>query len=608
MVAMNQSDPAGETTRPAAGGRTRRAKAWVWRLVFAGGAIAILGIGVIWWRHAQRERLYAQLPPIPDVAAQPAAFRAALRRAEEMARSPRQSSEGFRELGRLYHANGYSREAEACWRILQAAQPQEARWCYYRADLRRMASDDAGMISFLERTLQLAPDYAPAWLQLAALEFKTGRLEAAERDYRRRLELLPGDPYARIALARAALQRDRREEGLRLIEQLVHDVPGFAQAHNLYAEMLADQGDEAGANLQRFLVRICGRFREADDPWLEELRAWCYDPSRLALWASIEDMTNHGDHGVSLLERAIAIAPDDARGYDELGRVYLHLGDAARALALFQQGINLPNASAALYAGSSQACLALNRPGEAVQAAEQGLALMPDAPELLTARGTALQAAGRLEEAVQTFRRVVERAPNVCEAHFNLGNALLQLGRNEEAYASLKKSLELVPTFPNALIVLGQSELKAGRLETAAEYLRPLYKFYPGLAAARRLMTWWCLQSGIAAAHAGRMDEAEGRLREGIEITPEMPELHSRLGLLYGEEERFAEARDQLETYYRLQPNEPMASYFLGQVYAHLGRTDDARRLLREGEQHARQSGDQATGDLCARALQQLPQ
>jgi len=584
-----------------------RARTWLRGLAVVLGVAAAVGAGLLWRRQAAWERWRASLPALPDVSTRPPALGAGLRGAEQKALSARAALEGVGELARLYHANGFYREAEACWRILRATQPREPRWCYYLADLRSMASDAAGMATDLRQTLELAPDCAPAWLKLAELEFKAGDLEAAERDYRRRLALVSGDPYASLGLARVALQRGRREEGRRLIEKLVGEAPGFASAHNLYAELLAGQGDADGAAKQRYLSRLAGRFREADDPWLEELRAWCYDPSRLALLASIEDMTNRGDHGVALLERALQIAPDDVRGYSELGRVYLRLGNTAKALTLFEQGSKLPHVPADLYAALSATYVDLNRPEQALAAARQGLAKMPDALELQTAYGSALQASGRLEEAVEAFRRVVQRAPNVCEAHFNLGSALLQLGRTAEAYASLQRALELEPTFPKALLMLGQAELKAGRLETAAPYLRSLYKLYPGSAPAQRLMAWWCLQNGIAAARAGRSDEAERSLREGLEISPEMPELHGRLGLLYAQAGRLAEGRDQLETYHRLKPAEPMASLFLGQVYAGLGRLDDARRLLSEGEQLARQSGDKAAEEQCVLERQRLP-
>lgn len=611
-MAKNQIHPAAESVPSVSDGAgTPLVMIWIRWLVVAGSVLAIMGAGVFWRQHAQLERLRASLPTMPDVSAQPAAFGVALRHAEGMAISGGHALEGVQELGRLYHANGYSQEAEVCWRIMHGAQPREARWCYYLADLRRTASDDAGMVSWLQQTLKRTPDHTAAVLKLADWEFKTGRLEAAERDYRRRLTLIPGDPYAKIALARIALQRDQRAEAKNLLEEIVREAPAFSQAHNLYAEVLAAGGNVAGANQQRFLghlAGISGRFREAEDPWLDELRAWCYDPSRLSLWASIDNATNYGDHGVALLERAIRIAPDDPRGYDELGRIYLRQGNAAKALPLFEQGTRLPGASSDLYAALSEAYRVLNLPEKALLAAAQGLASIPDAADLQTARGLALEAAGRLPEAADAYREAVKRAPNVAETQYNLGNALLRLGQKQEAAACLQRALEINPTFPRALIVLGQSELEAGRLDAAARYLRPLYEYYPGSVSAQRLMTRWCLASGIAAARAGHTDEAERNLRDGLAINPDMPELRGRLGLLYAQQGRFADALEQLEAYHRLQPTEPMASLFLGQAYAHLGRTDDARRVLTEGRQLAQQAGDSATEEQCAQTLRQLPQ
>ena len=510
-------------------------------------------------------------------------------------------------MGRLYHANGFNAEAETCWRLLRAAQPREARWCYYLADLRRTAGDDAAMVSFLRQTVQLAPDYARAWLNLAEWEFKTGQVDAAEHDYRRRLALVPGDPYATLGLARVALQRGRRDEGRRLIEQIVRDVPAFPTAHNLYAEILSAAGDTDGADQQRWQGRMAGRFREADDPWLEELHAWCYDPSRLAVWGAIEYQTKHGDRGRSLLERAIQLTPDDPRGYLQLGKLYLDLGDPDHARAVLEQGIKLPAAPSLLYVNLSQAYSNLHQPTEAVRVAGQGLAAHPDAPELQNALGVALRAAGRLEDAIEPFRRAIAGSPTVVEPDFNLGLTLLQLGRRDEAYVYLKCALALEPTYPNALIVMGQTEMEAGRLESAAQYLRPLYKFYPGMTAARHLMTQWCLLAGMAEVRAGRLAAAESDFREGLAVSPDHPELHGRLGLVYAQQRRLPEALDQLETFHRLQPAEPRASLFLGQVYASLGRLDDARRTLAEGEQLARRAGDAATAALCNATLRQLP-
>ncbi|MES1168302.1 MAG: FG-GAP-like repeat-containing protein, partial [Oleiharenicola lentus] len=157
-----------------------------------------------------------------------------------------QSVDALAVRGRIYHANGFIKEARSCWAALHSRQPAEAKWCYYLADLSRLGADETGLRSWLEQTVQLAPDYAPAWLELAELEFKAGHLDGAERAYRARDKLVPGDPYAGLGLARVALQQDRRAEGKRLIEDLIKRVPEFPSSHNLYAEFLAQEGDQAG--------------------------------------------------------------------------------------------------------------------------------------------------------------------------------------------------------------------------------------------------------------------------------------------------------------------------------------------------------------------------
>src|SRR5690606_24493873 len=97
----------------------------------------------------------------------------------------------------------------------------------------------------------------------------------AETAYRRRLNLIAGDPYARLGLARIALLAGRAEEGKQALETLVRELPDFPSAQNVYAELLARDGDLAGARRHRALG-TGRRFREAEDPWLLELRPHCH--------------------------------------------------------------------------------------------------------------------------------------------------------------------------------------------------------------------------------------------------------------------------------------------------------------------------------------------
>jgi tetratricopeptide (TPR) repeat protein len=300
----------------------RAGRRWVWTLLVL-LCVVLAGVAGWWWRHPNLEKhLQARLPAQPNLSGKPAVLVDLLAKAQAGATSSDDALAKVIELGRLYHANGFYQEAATCWRLLQSEQPGVARWDYYLADLERIASNYPAMSTLLTRSTELAPDYAPAWLLLAGLEFKTGQLENAEHNYQKRLQLLPGDPYARLGLVRIALQKERQAEARTLIEQLLKDSPDFSSAHNIYGEMLAAAGDTAGASQHRWLGRETARFREADDPWVDELRAWCYDFDQLCAQGAIEFQTGKGELAKSYYERAIKLRPEAAAGYEVLGSLY----------------------------------------------------------------------------------------------------------------------------------------------------------------------------------------------------------------------------------------------------------------------------------------------
>ena len=95
--------------------------------------------------------------------------------------------------------------------------------------------------------------------------------------------------------------------------------------------MLTAAGDAERAAQERLLGVDSGRFREAEDPWLDELIAWCFDYGQLCVRGTVDSLTNHGDRGKSLFERAIEIRPAALTAYELLGNSYLDLNEPARA-------------------------------------------------------------------------------------------------------------------------------------------------------------------------------------------------------------------------------------------------------------------------------------
>ena len=339
--------------------------------------VAVTTMGVLaGWYFSWPTRVRAALPAMPETSDRPALLHRLLDSADGLTRTRNTVLEGVAELGRLYHANGYTNEASACWEELCKREPKVARWSYYLADLRRTSHEYEEVVALLEKTLALAPDYAPAWRQLGALKFKSGEIDAAEGAYRRCLKLLPNDPEARLGLIRIEQQRSHSEEARRQVESLVHDVPDFPPGHNLLAGMLAADGDEVGARRERWLGREAGRSGDASDAWLEELNDWCYDPKRLQVLGTMQFQAHRGDRGRALMTRAVELAPEDPAGYAILAHLHLELGELEAARKVLEQGIQTtkpPEMTASLYVNLSHVECALHKPSEALDVARQGL-------------------------------------------------------------------------------------------------------------------------------------------------------------------------------------------------------------------------------------------
>lgn len=571
-----------------------------------GLALLLAGATLLWQRHARTARVLAALPELPATQAN-----ATLRDLLEQAR--RDAATGnlaaVARLGRLCHANGLPAAAEACWRILIREQPREGRWHYYLADVLRATGDQTAAEEQLQLTVAADPTAATAWLQLAEMKFKSGRQDAAEGDYQRRLALLPGDPYAELGLARLAQLRGRSDETLARLESLLQEHPKFSAAQNLYAELQAAAGHEDLADLHRWLGRDAGRFREADDPWMDELNADCHDSKRLCHLGTIAYQTGHGDLGRAQFQQAIALAPGDPLGYQLLGQLRLEQGAAAEARDLLRTGLaratDAPPAPAH-YLKLSEACLALQQPDEAGRALADGLARFPDSAELHHAAGNLLARQNDAAGAEAAYRRALALNPALVEADFSLAVLLLNASRPAEAREILANALQMQPTFPKALLLLGRLEIDAGRVESAGQYLLPLLKANPGAPEIRQIVGRWHQQAGQLAE---KTDPAatERHYRAGLALLPDDAELNAGLGVRLLLAGRIEEAVAPLEAFHRLKPEAAQAALFLGQAYARTGRMADARRVLAAGLQQAEQSGRAETARNFREILSVLP-
>lgn len=191
----------------------------------------------------------------------------------------------------------------------------------------------------------------------------------------------------------------------------------------------------------------------------------------------------------TILETAIAKAPDQAMLHYELGRACLLLDDITAASVALQRSVDLGLSESVEGPAKRLLRLALV-PGlwqgtqlveKAISAKDYGAAL--GAVRVLLRRvgkvaeawlmfGIVLQKLGKLRRAERALRLAVRCHDDCAEAHNRLGVVMLQLGRVEAGGVHLEKAHTLSPQDTSTLLHLAQASALSGRMELAEQQVQ----------------------------------------------------------------------------------------------------------------------------------------
>jgi tetratricopeptide (TPR) repeat protein len=199
---------------------------------------------------------------------------------------------------------------------------------------------------------------------------------------------------------------------------------------------------------------------------------------------------------------------------------------------------------------------------QAVKEYDEAIRAYPTLAPAHNNRGSALFALGRFQEAAASFRQAVEIAPKYAQAHFNLALAYIKLGREKEANDALTGAAA-------AYLAAGDEHIKSGELKEAEADFRGLLQIDPDYPPAH-------LKLGLLYNAERRYDEAVRSLNLVVAKQPRNAEAFEHLGEAYAGLRKYAEALAASERAISLQPASPGAHYFAGVASASLGRREQA--------------------------------
>lgn len=267
-------------------------------------------------------------------------------------------------------------------------------------------------------------------------------------------------------------------------------------------------------------------------------------------------------------DRAIALQPGFVEAHNNRGNVLALLGRMEEALAEFDRAVSLDPRLAEAHGNRAVLLVALDRPEEALKAADTALTLRPGLAEAHLARANAFLALERLAEALAGYDRAM--ACGHCQAvlYNNRGNALLQLGRLAEALDNFDMAIRLQPDYAEAFNNRGRVvQLLSGAQAALESYDRAIV-LAPGYAAAHS-------NRGNALMLLGRPVEALASHDAAIAAEAENFRAHNNRGNALLDLKRVEEALENYQQAVALRPDYAEAHWNRGVALLLQGRMEE---------------------------------
>jgi TolB-like protein/Tfp pilus assembly protein PilF len=211
------------------------------------------------------------------------------------------------------------------------------------------------------------------------------------------------------------------------------------------------------------------------------------DPAAYALYLQgrhlRQQRTAEGyEQALAMLQQALAIDPDYAEAWSELGYVYtfqVNMGlrpikegyelarEAANKALAIDPDYALAHARLGMIVSENE-----NDLTTAARHIEHALQLEPVNTSIIRAAANLLAWLGRLDEALALSEFVVSRDPVNPDGHFNLGWLHTHAGRWDEAITSLRTAMTLSPGLSMAQYFIGTALLHKGEPQAALEAMQ----------------------------------------------------------------------------------------------------------------------------------------
>lgn len=275
---------------------------------------------------------------------------------------------------------------------------------------------------------KLHPDFAEGYQLAGRIARDENRLDDAEKDLERALELKPGSVDILTSLTRSSLDRGRAAIAIARLQRVREKDPNNVQILDLLGETYLEVKD-----LPHATEALTKAGALAPRSWIPYR-----DLAQVRLAA--------GDANGAIMQyrKAFELAPDQPRVVVELASLYQKEGHVDSAVACYEALYKGDSSARRIAANNMAMLLVTYKTDRASLDRARTLTAGFDAtadPSLLDTAGWVRFKRREYREAVGLLERAADRSPNSRVIRYHLGMAQLQLGEKENARANLESAL-----------------------------------------------------------------------------------------------------------------------------------------------------------------------
>jgi protein O-mannosyl-transferase len=283
--------------------------------------------------------------------------------------------------------------------------------------------------AYWQRVVEIRPDFAKGYYNLALAAGAQGNIDRAAALYRKALEVDPRCIDANYGLGNILLSQGRLDEAVARFEAELQINPRRAGVQNNLALALSRRGrsEEALAHYRAAL--------EIEPENLDALRNLGLELLRRNDWDGAEEK----------FAACLRVQPDDIEAHRGIAGALEGKGRFEEARAHLETAVGLRPDSPQVHANFGAFLSRLGAPALAVPSFQRSLQLDPDFADAQYGLAAALNLQGKKEAAIQAYQDLLKSHPDHYWGHNDFGILLAGIGRLDEALEHLAAAIRIHP-------------------------------------------------------------------------------------------------------------------------------------------------------------------